>query len=333
MKSNNLSCILVVLVMFSILTGCQQKNPKVGVLIHSYENERWDKDKQYLVENLNALGAEVMLEVADNIQSKQIEQAQAMIDQGVQVLIVVPINQDEAAQIVEIAHDADVKVIAYDRLINGCKLDYYVSANSTQIGEIQASYLASLKPHGIYTLICGSKYDNNASRLFIGQMNALQPYMERGDIQVLYSEFTENWSSAEGTRHANQILSQIKDSLTAIIVGNDALADGVLAVLKENGLEGKVMVAGQDAELDNCKAIIAGNQTCTVLKPLREMARSTAELAVLLASDKPINMNFTMESNGKALVKSLLLNSMVVNKNNMDNTIISSGYHTAAELN
>lgn len=300
--------------------------------MHSYENERWEKDKNYLVENLKKLGAEVMLEVADNNQQKQIEQAAAMIKNGAKVLIVVPINQDEAAKIIEIAHDAGVKVIAYDRLINGCKLDYYISANSTQIGELQASYLTSLKPKGRYALICGSKYDNNSMRLFLGQINTLQPFMEKGDIQVVYSEFTENWISTEGKKHAQLALDQSSDSLTAIIAGSDAIADGVLQVLKARGLEGKIMVAAQDAELDNIQSIINGTQTCDILKPLKEMASITADLAVSLAAGKPLSMKFTTESNGKALVKSILIDAILVNKNNIESTVIASGFHDSAEL-
>ena len=332
MKRSNLLFILMLFFSLNFMTGCKPKSPKIGILLHSYENERWIKDKNYLVEELTRQGARVMLEVADNDQDKQIAQARSLIENGAQVLIVVPINQDAAAKIVEMAHESGVKVIAYDRLINGCKLDYYVSANSTEIGSLQASYLISLKPKGKYALICGSKFDNNSMRLFLGQMHVLQPYMEKGDIQLVYSEFTENWTSAEGSLHTNRILDQNPDTIHAIICGNDAIADGVLAALKERGLEGKVLVAGQDAELDNVKAIISGAQTCTILKPLREMAEVTAELAVSLALEKPLDMKFTLESNGKSLVKSILIKSIVVNKNNIGSTIIASGYHSAAEL-
>lgn len=332
MKRSGFLIILILIGAINFLTGCKPKTPKIGILIHSYENERWAKDKNYLVENLTRLGAEVMLESADNDQNKQISQAQNMINSGAQVLIVVPINQDGAAKIVELAHESNVKVIAYDRLINGCKLDYYVSANSTLIGELQASYLTSLKPYGKYALICGSKYDNNSMRLFLGQMNVLQPFMEKGDIQVVYSEFTENWTPEQGALHARMVLDQNPDSITAIIAGSDAIADGVITVLKERGLSTKIMVAGQDAELDNVKAIMAGIQTCTILKPLKEMAQAAAELAVSLALEKPINTKFTNESNGKSLVKSILLESSVVNKNNIESTIIASGFHTADQL-
>lgn len=323
---------LFILVSVSVFTGCRSQTPKVGILLHSYENERWTKDKDYLIENLTQQGADVLFEVADNDQNKQIAQASDMIKNGADVLIVIPINQNEAAAIVEMAHESDVKVIAYDRLINGCKLDYYITTNSTQVGKLQAEYLTSLKPYGNYAQICGSKHDNNAMKLFVGQMNVLQPFMEKGDIQLVYSEFTENWTAEEGNLHARRILDQNTDSVTAIIAGSDAIAEGVLAVLKERGLEGKIMVAGQDAALNAVKAVMNGTQTCTVLKPLKEMARITAELAVSLAQEKPLKMKFTTESNGKALVKSVMIDATVVNKNNVESTVIASGFHSAADL-
>lgn len=332
-KTSTFTWLLLVVAGLNFMGGCKPTTPKVGILIHSYKNERWPKDKTYLVEDLTKLGAKTFVEVADNDPIKQLQQAKDLIREGVQVLIVIPINQNEAAKIVDLAHESGVKVIAYDRLINGCKLDYYITANSTRIGELQAKYLVSLKPKGKYALIPGSKYDDNSMKLFLGQMNILQPYMEKGDIQVVYSEFTEDWSPAEGKIHTNRIFDQNPDSITAIIAGSDAIADGVLSVLKERGLEGKILVAGQDAELDNVKAITTGAQTCDVLKPLPEMAQKTAELAVDLALDKPVKLKFTTESNGKALVKSILIDAILVNKNNIESTVIASGYHTAAELN
>lgn len=333
MKVSNVLFLLLLVGSLSFLTSCKSKVPKVGLLIHSYENERWTKDKDYIVENLTKQGAEVMLEVADNDQQKQIAQAEEMIKKGARVLIVVPINQDQAARIVELAHESDVKVIAYDRMINGCKLDYYISANSTQIGELEASYLTSLKPTGKYALIGGSKYDNNSMRLFIGQMNVLQSFMENGDIQVVYSEFTDDWSTEQGAMHVKRLFDQGEDSITGIIAGNDKIALGVIQVLKERGMAGKTMVAGQDAELENVKSIMQGIQTCTILKPLKEMAQITSELAVSLATEKPLTMKFTTESNGKALVKSILINAVVVNKDNIESTVVASGFHTSAELN
>jgi D-xylose transport system substrate-binding protein len=107
----------------------------------------------------------------------------------------------------------------------------------------------------------------------------------------------------------------------------------VLTTLKERGLEGKVMVTGQDAELDNVRDIVHGTQTCDILKPLKEMAQTTAELAVELATEKPLTMKFTTESNGKVLVKSVLIDATVVNRNNIETTVVASGFHTSAQVN
>lgn len=332
MKTNSIAIVLIFLTI-SIFTGCQSKHPKIGILMHSYENERWIKDKDYLVENLTKLGAEVLLEVADNDQQKQISQAQDMINKGVKVLIVVPIDQNEAAKIVELAQKAEVKVIAYDRLINGCPLDYYVSTNSVNTGEIQAKYLLSLQPKGNYALIGGSRYDNNSSRLFLGQMNVFQPLMESGDVTLSYSEFGEAWSKEDGYRQAKIVMEKYTEGLTGIICGNDNQALGAIMALKEAGLEGKVLLAGQDAELENVRAIRDGLQTCTILKPLQETALTTAELAVAVANNKKINKQFTTESNGKVLVKSILVNATVVTRDNIETTVVASGFHTLAEIN
>ena len=332
MKTNTYSLLFLFLATL-IFTGCQPKHPKIGILIHSYDNERWIKDKDYLVENLTRMGAEVLLEVADNDQQKQIAQAQKMINDGAKVLIVVPIDQDAAGEIVELAHGKDVKVIAYDRLINGCPLDYYVSTNSVNTGEIQAKYLLSLQPKGNYALIGGSSIDNNSLRLFLGQMNVLQPLMETGDIKLVYSEFGEGWTKEDGYRQAKIIMEKYSEGLTGIICGNDNQALGAMMALKEAGLEGKILLASQDAELENVRAIKNGLQTCTVLKPLKETALATAELAINLANNKTIKNQFTTESNGKVLVESILLNASIVNKDNIETSVIASGFHNSAEIN
>jgi len=333
MKITSFFLFLSLLAIFSITSGCKTKVPKVGILIHDYDSERWVKDKDYLVENLTKNGAEVFVEAAGNDQNKQIEQAREMIKKGVQVLIVVPVNQDDAAKIVEIAHESNVKVIAYDRLINGCKLDYYIAANSTQIGELQATYLTSLNPKGKYALIGGAKIDNNSQRLFLGQMNILESFMGTGDIQLVYSEFGEAWTEEDGYRQAKIVLDNNAEGLTGIICGNDNQALGAMKALKERGLEGKVLLAGQDAALQNVKEIIKGNITATILKPLKASAQAAADLAVSLALGKPLTMKFTTESNGKALVKAILIDAIVVNKNNIESTVIASGFYTSSDLN
>lgn len=315
-----------------IFASCKTGPVKVGLLMHSLSSERWERDKDLLTKDLKDQGAEVLFRVCNEDQALQNKQASELIDQGVKVLIVVSADQNQSAKIVQMAHENDVKVIAYDRLIRNCDLDFYVSTNSVRVGEEQAQYMTSIYPRGKYALIIGNKHDNNALLLFIGQMNVLESKVESGDIQIVYSEYTEDWSADEGYRATKDLLDQNDNQVDVIIAGSDGLAYGVQKALKEVGLLGKVGLVSQDADLKILQSIVKGNQTATIYKPLEKMAQKTADLSIKLATDKEIEKDYTTESNGKRLVPSYKLDPVLVNKDNMSSTVIASGYHTSEEI-
>jgi len=319
---------------FLLLNGCNKKQNEpveVGFLIHSLDNERWENDRDYFIEKVQELGGTVKVEIADNDASKQLAQAKELITNGVDVLVVVPVDQFAAAEIVNEAHAHDVKVISYDRLIKNCKLDYYVSTDNVKIGELQASYLNRIKPVGKYALIGGAKGDNNSKFLYLGQMNELSPLVERGDIKIVYNEFTDEWGESEGYEHMKKIL-KIAPDIDAVIAGNDAIAMGAIKALREAGKEGKVLIAGMDADLANLQEIVAGHQTCTIYKPYDKMATTAAELAVKLGSMEECERTFQTISNGEVLVPTVFYEGMVVNRENLKLTVISEGYQKEEEV-
>lgn len=324
--------LLFLLLTISILFGCLTGKPKIGLLVHSLETPRWNNDQKYFTEAVDQLGGKAVVDVADNDEQKQIEQAKKMIESGVSVLVLIPVNQFTAGQIVDLAHKSNVKVIAYDRMVNNCWLDYYVSADNVRIGEIQAEYLTNLRPSGNYALIGGPTYDNNSRMIYIGQMNILQPLIEKGQIKLAYSVFSDAWTGEEGYKHTLELLAATKGQIDAILAGNDAMAVGVMKALKEKGIEGKVALAGQDADLKNIQEIIKGNQTMTVYKPIKTMAYTAAELAMNLAEDKPLSQATATLSNGNRLVPSYLVNPMGVNERNIQMTVVAEGYQEADKI-
>jgi D-xylose transport system substrate-binding protein len=316
-----------------LLNGCNRKNEpvEVGLLIHSYDSERWENDRDFFIEKVQELGGTVKVEVADNDASKQLAQAKQMLATGVDVLVVVPVDQFAAAEIVNEAHARDVKVISYDRLIKNCKLDYYVSTDNVKIGELQANYLTRIKPVGKYALIGGAKGDNNSRFLYLGQMNELAPLVEKGDIKIVYNEFTEEWGENEGYEHMQKIL-KTNDDIDAVIAGNDAIAMGAIQALKEVGKEGKVLIAGMDADLVNLQEIVAGHQTCTIYKPYEKIAATSAEIAIKLGHGEECERTFQTISNGEVLVPSVFYDGIVVNRENLKLTVISEGYQKEEEV-
>ena len=308
-----------------IFAGCTNKHPKIGLLVHSFESPRWQNDQKYFVDAVKQLEGTPLVRVADNKPDLQLEQAKGLINEGVKVLVVIPVNQVVAAKIVKLAHEKNIRVIAYDRLINNCRLDYYVSTDNVRVGEIQAEYLSKIKPKGNYALIGGPPNDNNSRMLYIGQLNILQPFVERGEINIVFRQFANYWTTNEGYRLAKAALDSMANKLDAIICGNDAMAIGAINALKESGLDGKVAVAGQDADLPNIQQIMKGNQSVTVFKRIKTMASTAAELAMHLAKNEPIDPYLSTISNGDRLVPSYLVDAVAVNEGNIEMTVVAEG--------
>jgi len=324
----------IVILSFFLLNGCgnkQNETLEVGLLIHALDNERWENDRDFFIEKVQELGGTVNVQVAENDADKQLAQAKEMIANGIDVLVVVPVDQFAAAEIVNQAHAKEIKVISYDRLIKNCQLDFYVSTDNVEIGTLQADYLTTIKPTGNYALIGGDIRDNNSQLLYLGQRNTLQPLVEKGDIRIIYNEFTERWEEDEGYEHAKKILAANK-KVDAILAGNDAIALGVIRALREAGLEGEVLLAGMDADLKNLQEIVAGHQTCTVYKPYEKLASTAAELAMKMANCEECEQTFQTVSNGEILVPAVLHNGMIVNRENLKLTVISEGYQKEEEV-
>ena len=324
----------VVFLALFLASGCAKKTiepVEVGFLVHAFDKERWENDRDFFVEKVQELGGTVKVLDAENNADNQLAQAKELLANGVDVLVVVPVDQFAAAEIVNEAHKKNVKVISYDRLIKNCKLDFYVSTDNVEIGTLQAHYLSTIRPSGKYALIGGAKTDNNSQFLYLGQMNVLQPLVEKGDIKIVYNEFTKDWEEQEGYEHAKKLLANNPD-VDAILAGNDAIAMGVLEALKEAGLENKVLLAGMDADLKNLQEIVAGHQTCTVYKPYEKLASTAADLAIKLARCVECEKTYQTVSNGEMLVPSVFHDAMIVNRENLKLTVISEGYQKEEEV-
>ncbi len=324
--------IFIIITGLTIFNSCKQK-PHIGLLMANLQQARWEKDMNMFKEKITDLKATCETANADGDADKQLEQAKQMIDNGAQVLVVVPVDQNKAAEIVKYAHQYRVPVISYDRLIKNCNLDYYISTDNIEVGELQASYLTKIKPIGKYGIIGGSTADNNAFLLNLGQMNILQPLIDKGDIKIIFNQYTKSWSLHEGYEICKKYLENHNDEKPdAIIAGNDDIATGVITALQEHNLQGTVLVAGQDADIKAIRNIVAGNQTMTVYKPIKAMAYTAAEAACKISDGiAPSNMNITV-NNGKRLVPAILLKSQIVNKQNINLTVVPEGFISEKEI-
>jgi len=291
----------------------------------SVQLERWQRDRDLFVQRARKLGADVLVQSADANDSVQVRQAENLLTQGVDVLVIVPHNGEIAASIVESAKRQHVPVVSYDRLIRNSDVDFYISFDNVKVGELQAKYLADRAPKGNYVLIGGSPTDNNARMLREGQMNILNPAIARGDIRIVADQWSMDWLASEALAHTENALTQSKNQVAAVVASNDSTAGGAIQALEEQKLAGKVLVSGQDADLGACQRIVEGTQAMTVYKPISPLATRAAEAAVALAKHQSVETNAKV-NNGFKDVPSFLLEPIAVDKNNMAQTVIKDGF-------
>lgn len=304
----------------------------IGFSMDTLKEERWQRDRDLLVQWAQDHGAKVLVQAANGNDALQNEQAENLLTQGVDVLIVVAHNAETAATIVDSAHKSGVPVIAYDRLIRNADLDLYVSFDAVRIGELQSEYAVKHVPKGNYVLIGGSPADNNALLLREGQMKPLKPLVDKKDIKIVSDQFAKDWQAIEALKIMENALTRVANKVDAVVASNDGTAGGAIQALAEQKLTGKVLVTGQDADLAACQRILAGTQTMTIYKPLKNEAAKAAEMAILLARKQPVPDKTVGVSNGKKDVPSILLEPIAVDKSNLLSTVVADGYHKLEDI-
>lgn len=336
---------LLIIAAFALLTACVQapqqsadnsgnskKSGKIriGLSMDTLKEERWQKDRDIFVKRAEELGAEVLVQAADGKDETQVKQAESLLTQGIDVLVVIPHNSEVAASIVEAAKRKNVPVVSYDRLIRNSDVDLYISFDNEKVGSMQAKYLVEKAPKGNYILIGGAPTDNNAQMFRRGQMSVLQPLIDKGDIKVVADQWAKDWLAEEALKHTENALTMNKD-VVAVVASNDATAGGSIQALSTRGLAGKVFVSGQDADLAGLQRIVDGSQSMTVYKPVALLANRAAEAAVAMAKGEKVETTSKV-NNGKIDVPSILLEPVSVDKANLDATVIKDGFHSKEEV-
>ena len=311
--------------------GAKSGGPvRIGFSMDTLKEERWQRDKALVEQRCKEAGADCEVQVANGDDAVQTKQCDNLLTKGVDVLIVAPHNGQIAASIVEAAHKQGVPVISYDRLIRNADVDLYVSHQVVKIGEMQAGYALKNAAKGNYVLIGGSQTDNNALLLMEGQMNMLQPAVDKGQIKIVTKQFAREWLASEALRIMEDALTKNNNDIQAVVASNDGTAGGAISALPPQ-LVGKVLVTGQDASLDAVQRIVQGSQTMTIYKPIQPLAFAAVDSAIKLARGEKVDAKDKI-NNGKIDVPAMLFEPVVVDKDNIMQTVIKDGYHKVEDV-
>ncbi|MFJ5561709.1 multiple monosaccharide ABC transporter substrate-binding protein [Streptomyces sp. NPDC093250] len=331
------------------------KGATIGIAMPTKSSERWIADGDNVKKLLEDKGYKTKLAYGEDDPDQQVAQIENMITQGVKALIVAAIDNKSMNNVLQQAKDAGIPVISYDRLILGTEnVDYYASFDNEKVGELQGTYIVEklgLKdgskqgPFNI-ELFAGSNDDNNTRYFFQGAMNVLKPYIDKKQL-VVKSKQTElnqvttlRWDGGTAQKRMDDILTSAyrSDRVDAVLSPYDGISIGILSALKSDGYGSKdkplPVVTGQDAEVASVKSIIADQQSMTVYKDTRELAKvATGMVDALLNDKKPETNDTTTYDNGAKVVPAYLLEPVAVDRENYREAVVDSGYIKESDLN
>ena len=324
-----LFCIIILL----LLSCGKQDKVKIGFLFPNMVSDRYQKEKVYFSQRLQELGGEALVKDANYDDKVQINQAKELINSGAKVLVVNCLNLNTEAAIIRDAHDKNVKVIAYDRLIRNCDLDYYLSFDNEKVGKLMVDYVTKIRPNGNYVLLCGDKGDQNAVFVKKGQLDALTSSLSAKKINISYNVFVEDWSGDNARIAMKKFLDLSGEIPDVVLSSYDGMSTGVINLFKEYNIQpGQVLMTGQDAELAACRNIVQGYQTMTIYKSVKTLAYKAAEIAIKISNNEKIAEATSKVWNGQIDVPAILLEPATVDINSLKTTVIADGFHTESEI-
>ena len=333
-------------------SGTTASGKYVGISMPTKSSARWIGDGNNMVKTFNERGYKTDLQYAEDDIPNQVAQIENMITKGVNVLVIAAIDNKSLSQVLKTAKDKKILVIAYDRLIRDTpNIDYYATFDNFKVGVLQGSYIEKalgLKdgkgPFNI-ELFGGSADDNNAFFFYDGAMSVLKPYIDSGKLVVQSKQMgmdkvaTLRWDGATAQARMDNLLSAYYGNkrVDAVLSPYDGISIGILSSLKGvgYGASGKTIpfVTGQDAEVPSVKSILAGEQSQTVFKDTRDLAKATVDMVDAALNGKEVPVNDTKSyNNGVKVVPSFLLNPVNVEKSNIQQALVDSGYYTKDQI-
>lgn len=321
---------------------------KVGISLPTDALKRWASDGDRMKTEFEDAGYEVDLEYAENDIAKQVSQIENMINNGCEVLIITAIDGSALSTVLDMAKNAGIPVIAYDRLImNTDAVTAYTTFDNLLVGKMQAEYIVNMldlenKP-GPFTLeiFAGDPGDNYALFFYTGAMEVLTPYIDAGKLIVPSGQIsfdacaTRGWSTqnAEDRMNANLSAFYTDTFIDAVLCSNDSTAFGVENALAASYTGAYPIITGQDCDLANMRNMLEGKQSMSIFKDTRVLADRAVTMATEMLNGEVVTVNDTSTcNNGAGIVPAFLCQATLVDVNNYEEILFGSGYYEEGDF-
>lgn len=321
---------------FNGAMNAEAKDVKIGFILKTMQEERYQRDKAVFIKKAESLGGKVYFDSANNDEQVQLAKFENMLAKGVKVIVMQPVNTGTAGNMVKMANEEGVKVVGYDSMLSNGPLDAMVMQDSWAVGKLQGEAMVAWlknkkgKVEGKVALIMGQPGDSNAIAMSSGALEIIE---NNPGLELVAKQAHEGWSSDKAMATAENVLTKHANGIDAFICNNSGMARGVIAALDAQGLADteKVFVAGSDADLVNIQFVSQGKQSVEIWKKISPLAETAAEVAVALAKGEEVKAD-KMLNNGFVDVPTIVTPVVLISKDNLESTIVAEGFYTKEQV-
>jgi len=272
-------------------TGGGTGNAKIAFLMPDIASTRYELyDSPLFKAKIKQLCAdcEVLYQNANADASRQQQQANSALAQGVKAIVIDPVDSTAAASIVTTARAQGVPVIAYDRPIPGTPADYYISFDNEKIGKSigddLVKHLKETGARGGILEVNGSPTDAAAGLIKKG----IHAAVDTSGFELLAEFDTPDWQPAKAQEWVSGQITRFGGRIAGVVAANDGTGGGAIAAFKAAGVTPVPPVTGNDFEVAAAQRIVAGLQYNTISKPIKIVAEAAAEVAYqFVKGEKP----------------------------------------------
>ncbi|MDX6602551.1 MAG: D-xylose transport system substrate-binding protein [Solirubrobacterales bacterium] len=330
----------LVILVAGLMAGCGGSDEKkVALLLPNQHSVRY-QDRYGFKKKVNERCPEckVLYANAQGSVARQQAQAERILGEGADVLVVDPVEPHAAARIVHTAKRTGVPVVSYAHLIPGSGVDYYVGVDSEQLGWLQADFLGTTlkeagKPRGpivVVTLGVGGLQNVGARKRFSeGGVKIVEEY----NVDELTSEGAE-FSLAK--REMQRAIDAVgAGGFVGVFAPNDQTAAGAIAAMEAAGIDPKAKpTTGAGATLPAVKRVLAGEQGMSTYEATWQQSASSAKVAVKLVNGDPVPTAWITDelTNGGGDIPAILWPPTAVTGENLMSTVIPYRFIKPGEL-
>jgi inositol transport system substrate-binding protein len=293
MKVRKLLGVTLTLMLLVTTIGCAKKEngPKklvIGVTLQNMSEEFMTMLRGAMEQKLAEYSnVELIINDGEGKPDKQADQLDSFIGQGVDAVIISPVDADALAPAVKAVSDAGIPIITCSADVSGNQGQIWVGSENENGGFIEAQYVAEkLGGKGNIAILRGPLGAFAEQGRFRGYEQALAAYP---DIKIVFDQ-TGNWQREQAmTLVENWLSTGIK--IDAVLCQNDGMALGALEAVKAAGKKGEIIITGIDAIQDALDSIKAGELDATCFQDAIGQGIGALEMAVIAAQGGSISRN------------------------------------------